>query len=85
MSLNKINTTKDECIINKVKSNYLYKRNDLQGDCGQIQGVHHKVHEIPPVVDVILQAAVPHLLNLSPYKTCNYREVHSKCDFQPNH
>lgn len=33
-------------------------------------------------MDVILKSTIPHLFNFSPYKTCNYKKSHRKCDFQ---
>lgn len=48
------------------KSSYLGVGYDLERNGGQVQRVHDEVHQVPPVMDVILEAAVPHLLNLSP-------------------
>ena len=51
---------------------------DLQGDGGQIEGVHDEVHEVPPVVDVVLEAAVPHLLDLCPDESwTDHRVTHT--------
>ncbi len=49
---------------------YLNIGNNLQGDGCKIEGIHHKVHEIPPVMDVILKSTIPHLLDLRPYESC---------------
>lgn len=45
---------------------YLHVGYDLQRNGGQVQRVHDKVHQVPPVVDVVLEATVPHLLDLCP-------------------
>lgn len=50
---------------------YLYICHNLQWNGCKIQGIHHKVHKIPPVMDVILKSTIPHLLDLRPYESCN--------------
>lgn len=45
---------------------YLGVGYDLERDGGQVQGIHDEVHQVPPVVDVVLETTVPHLFNLSP-------------------
>ena len=65
-----------------INNSYLHERHDFQGDCRQIQGVHHEVHQIPPVVDVILKATVPHLLDFPPNETCNDKKPRCQGDSQ---
>lgn len=48
------------------KTSYLGEGYNLERNGGQVQRVHDEVHQVPPVMDVILETAVPHLFNLSP-------------------
>lgn len=53
---------------------YFYKRNNFQRNRSQVQRIHYKIHQIPPVVNIILQSTVPHLFNFAPDKPCKYIE-----------
>lgn len=59
--------------INPKKTSYLGVGYNLERYGGQVQRVHDKVHQVPPVMDVILETTVPHLLNLSPDESWKYR------------
>lgn len=52
---------------------YLNICNDLQGNGRNVQGVHNEIHQVPPVVQVVLDPAVPHLFDLGPYKALRRR------------
>lgn len=39
---------------------------DLERNGGQVERIHDKVHQVPPVVDVILETSIPHLFDLGP-------------------
>lgn len=47
---------------------YLYISDNLQWNGCKIQGVHYKVHQVPPVIYVVFEATIPHLFDLGPYK-----------------
>lgn len=57
-------------IFGSTVSSHLHECYNLQGDGCQVERVHDKVHEVPPVVDVILEPTVPHLFDLCPDETC---------------
>lgn len=50
---------------------YLYIGHYLQWYGGQVEWVHGEVHQVPPVVDVLCESTVPHLLNLCPDEAWN--------------
>lgn len=52
---------------------YLHIRHNLEGNGRKVQGVHDEVHQVPPVVQVVLDTAVPHLFDLSPYEALRRR------------
>lgn len=49
---------------------YLDVGNNFKGDSCKIEGVHCKIHQIPPVMHVLIESTIPHLLDFSPDKTC---------------
>lgn len=53
---------------------YLDVGNNFKGDSCKIEGVHCKIHQIPPVVYVLIESAIPHFLDFSPDKTCRKQE-----------
>lgn len=52
---------------------YLDVCDNFQGDGCQVERIHCKIHQVPPVVYILVEASVPHLLDFSPNKTCGKR------------
>lgn len=49
---------------------YLDIGNNFKGDGCKIEGVHCKIHQIPPVMYVLIESTIPHFLDFSPDETC---------------
>lgn len=52
---------------------YLDVGDNFKGDSCKIEGVHCKIHQIPPVMYVLIEATIPHFLDFSPDETCGKR------------
>lgn len=48
---------------------YLDIGHNLQGNSCQVEGVHCKIHQIPPIMDVFSESTIPHFLYLPPDET----------------
>lgn len=45
---------------------YLSVGYNLEWNSGQVKGVHNKVHQVPPVMDIVLKTTIPHLFDFCP-------------------
>lgn len=48
---------------------YLDISHNLQGNSCQVEWIHCKIHQVPPVMDVFSKSTIPHFLNLPPNET----------------
>lgn len=53
---------------------YLDVGHNFKGDSCKIEGVHCKIHQIPPVMYILIESTIPHFLDFSPDKTCRKKE-----------
>lgn len=53
---------------------YLDVGNNFKGDSCKVEWVHCKIHQIPPVMYVLIESTIPHLLDFSPDKTCGKKK-----------